>query len=173
MWFFWPWDSRFKLLLFIIILSPGNPFNNSADASPPCVTLCATWDLNVYFRHLQGSRRAFPPHRLNLDVYRQKCFIVGSNLCRFFLQSSLLILRLHQFLFGQQQLFIQGVCLLLRLTHTHTKTHKTKWPNVYEVIESKTCSTFILVFSLKSLFSRKVKQRCTQTCNPFLHTHSL
>lgn len=50
--------------------------------------------------------------------------LLGSNLCRLFLQSSLLVLRVHQFLFGQQQLFIQGVCLLLGLTHTQENNPK-------------------------------------------------
>lgn len=54
----------------------------------------------------------------------EKCPFFGSNLCRLFLQSSLLVLGVHQLLFGQQQLFIQGVCLLLSLTHAQTHTRR-------------------------------------------------
>lgn len=40
----------------------------------------------------------------------------GPDLCRLFLQPSLLVLGVHQFLFGDQKLFVKSVSFLLRLT---------------------------------------------------------
>lgn len=79
--------------------------------------------LIIFFNLLRY--RIKKPEELDLHSYfrkscdSQKCLFSSSNLCRLFLQSSLLVLRVHQFLFGQQQLFIQGVCLLLNLAKTH------------------------------------------------------
>lgn len=44
-----------------------------------------------------------------------------ADLCRFILQPSLLILRVDQFLFRDEELFVEGVGLLLclKVTHTH------------------------------------------------------
>lgn len=105
---------RFKQRLFPIILiisSPENLCCNSADPFLLSVTLSDTWDLKK--KKLDWCIKYRPQ--------AEKCLVVGSNLCRLFLQSPLLVLRVHQFLFRQQQLFVQGVCLLLSLTHTQTQ----------------------------------------------------
>lgn len=60
-------------------------------------------------------------------------FWLVSDLCRLFLQSSLLIFRFHQFLFSDEKLFVECVRFLLSLMekghtvfNTHTRSHRLK-----------------------------------------------